>query len=88
MSKDELHRSDTMQEKLSLVARFGISINYSSPSQKEYYDIVKSLAKQVHNLNIPEDELCAQANVWELSHGGRSGRTAQQFINYLAGQIK
>lgn len=88
MSKDELHRSDTMQEKLSLVARFGISINYSSPSQKEYFDIVKCLAKQVYNLNLSEEELCAQANVWELSHGGRTGRTAQQFINYLAGQIR
>ncbi|MGB8454642.1 MAG: ATP-binding protein [Anaerocolumna sp.] len=88
ISKDELHRSDTMQEKLSLVARFGISINYSAPSQKEYYEIVKGLAKQIDGINLSEGELCAQANVWEMSHGGRSGRTAQQFINYLAGQLK
>lgn len=88
MSKDELHRSDTMQEKLSLVARFGISINFSTPTQKEYFDIVKGLAKQVPNLELTEEELCAKANIWELSHGGKSGRTAQQFINYLAGQIK
>jgi len=88
MSKDELHRSDTMQEKLSLVARFGISINFSAPTQKEYFDIVKGLAKQVPNLELTEEELCAKANIWELSHGGKSGRTAQQFINYLAGQIK
>lgn len=88
MSKDELHRSDTMQEKLSLVARFGISINFSAPTQKEYFDIVKGLAKQVPNLELTEEELCAKANIWELSHGGKSGRTAQQFVNYLAGQIK
>jgi len=86
ISKDELHRSDTMQEKLSLVARFGISINYSAPSQNEYFDIVKGLAKHIDSITLSEEELCAQANTWELSHGGRSGRTAQQFINYLAGQ--
>ncbi len=88
ISKDELHRSDTMQEKLSLVARFGITINYSAPSQKEYFDIVKGLAGQIDGITLSEDELCAQANIWEMSHGGRSGRTAQQFINYIAGQLK
>jgi predicted AAA+ superfamily ATPase len=88
ISKDELHHSDTMQEKLSLVARFGISINYSSPSQKEFYEIVKGLSKQLEGISLTEEELCARANMWEMSHGGRSGRTAQQFINYLAGQIK
>lgn len=87
ISKDELHRSDTMQEKLSLVARFGISINYSAPSQKEYFEIVKGLAKNIESIKLTEEELCAQANIWEMSHGGRSGRTAQQFINYLAGQV-
>ncbi|MFV0344515.1 MAG: ATP-binding protein [Anaerocolumna sp.] len=88
ISKDELHRSDTMQEKLSLVARFGITINFASPSQKEFFQIVTGIAKNTHGLNISEDELCAQANIWEMSHGGRSGRTAQQFINYLIGQNK
>lgn len=88
MSKDELHHSDTMQEKLSLVARFGISINYSAPSQKEFYEIVKGLSKQLDGITLTEEELCAKANIWEMNHGGRSGRTAQQFINYLAGQIK
>lgn len=86
ISKDELHRSDTMQEKLSLVARFGISINYSKPTQKEYYEIAKNLAKRYDNIKLSEEELCLEANKWELSHGGISGRTAQQFINYLAGK--
>lgn len=88
MSKDELHRSDTMQEKLSLVARFGITINFASPNQKEFFHIVKGIAKNTPGLSLSEEELCAQANIWEMSHGGRSGRTAQQFINYLAGQNK
>lgn len=87
MSKDELHRSDTMQEKLSLVARFGITINYSAPDQKEFYTIVRELAKKYPGIVLSEEELTRQANMWELSHGGLSGRTAQQFVTYLAGQI-
>lgn len=83
---EELHRSDTMQEKLSLVYRFGITINFSKPSQKEYFDIVRNLAKKYPQITLSDEELCAQANKWELSHGGASGRTAQQFVNYLAGQ--
>ncbi len=81
----ELHRSDTMQEKLSLVARFGVTINFSSPAKKEFQEIVLQLAKRQGNLSLTEEELLAEANKWELSHGGMSGRTAQQFINYLAG---
>lgn len=84
---DELHRSDTIQEKLSLVARFGITINFSSPAPKEYMTIVKILAERQGIDWLTEEELCAEANKWELSHGGMSGRTAQQFVNYLAGQI-
>ncbi len=85
-STEELHRSDTMQEKLSLVARFGITINYSAPAPKEFMEIVKTLAKRQGNIKLSEEELCAKANVWELTHGGLSGRTAQQFINFLSGQ--
>lgn len=84
---DGMHRSDTMQEKLSLVARFGVTINYSKPNQKEYFQIVTELAKRYPEITLSEQELCAEANKWELSHGGISGRTAQQFINYLAGRV-
>jgi len=80
-----MHRSDTMQEKLSLVARFGVTIFYGKPSQKEYFTIVKELRKRYPSITVSDEELCAKANQWELSHGGISGRTAQQFINYMAG---
>lgn len=84
----ELHRSDTMQEKLSLVNRFGVTISFSRPSQKEYFEIVQELAKRYPSIHLSPEELCAEANKWELSHGGISGRTAQQFINYLAGRAE
>lgn len=79
-----MHQSDTMEEKLSLVNRFGVTINYSKPSQKEYFNIVIELAHR-QGITMSDDELRAEANKWELSHGGISGRTAQQFVNYLAG---
>lgn len=88
MSQDELHRSDTMQEKLSLVARFGVTIGFYKPSQQEYFDIVIALAKRYPEITLSEEELKLQANQWELSHGGISGRTAQQFINHLAGRCE
>ena len=80
-----MHQSDTMEEKLSLVHRFGVTINYSKPSQKEYFNIAIQLARRL-GVTLSDEEIRAEANKWELSHGGISGRTAQQFANYLAGQ--
>lgn len=88
MSQDELHHSDTMQEKLSLVARFGLSICYERPNQKNYFRIVTELAKKYPQITLTQEELIAEANKWELSHGGMTGRAAQQLIYHLAGQIK
>lgn len=88
MSEDELHRSDTMQEKLSLVARFGCTICYERPNQEDYFHIVTELAKHYPEITLSDEELCAEARKWELSHGGSSGRAAQQLINYLSGVAK
>lgn len=81
---EELHTNDTVQEKLSLVARFGVTIYFGSPDKKEFQEIVKELAKQ-NGITMPQEQLLLEANKWELAHGGLSGRTAQQFIDYLLG---
>lgn len=81
---EDLHSNDTVQEKLSLAARFGVSIYFGKPEKKEFQEIVRRLAER-NRIAMPEDELLAEANKWELNHGGLSGRTAQQFIDYLAG---
>lgn len=82
---DDLHNNDTVQEKLSLAARFGVQIYYGAPDKKEFGEIVKTLAR-THQVPMGEEELLKEANKWELNHGGRSGRTAQQFIDYLLGK--
>ena len=79
-----IHKSDTMQEKLSLVYRFGVTIYFSKPSKKEFENIVKVLADR-NGIEMSEEELLAEANKWELAHGGLSGRTAVQYIDYLLG---
>ena len=84
----DVHRSDTMEEKLSLAARFGCSICYSNPNRQQYHDIVKGIAARYPDLGMDEEQLLLLANRWEIRHGGVSGRTAQQFINYLTGLQK
>lgn len=82
---DDLHNNDTVQEKLSLAARFGVTIYYGSPDKLQFQGIVKALAEKYH-LDMPEEELLLEANKWEISHGGLSGRTASQFITHLLGR--
>ncbi|MCR5757012.1 MAG: ATP-binding protein [Selenomonas sp.] len=79
----DLHPNDTVQEKLSLADRFGLSIGYFKPNQKEYYAIVEALAARYPEITLSVEELRAGALRWEMSHSGLSGRTAQQYINSL-----
>ena len=83
--ENDIHRSDTMEEKLSLAARFGCSICYNNPNRQQYHDIVKGIAARYPDFGLTEEQLLLEANKWEIRHGGISGRTAQQFINYVAG---
>ena len=78
----DIHRSDTIEEKTSLAARFGVTINYSAPTPKEYHEIVRVLAER-NGIKMDEDELKRIANMWEIRHGGFSGRAAQQLVQYL-----
>lgn len=76
---DELHKSDTKNEKLSLVARFGLSIYYPSPDQQEFLNIVRQLAKR-YNVEIDQDTLDKKALTWAIRNGIKSGRMAEQFV--------
>ena len=80
----DIHRSDTVEEKLSLASRFGVAINYNVPTPREFQEIVKALAQR-RGIQMDERELLAKANTWEVRHSGFSGRTAQQFVDYLGG---
>ena len=79
---DEVHRSDTLAEKLSLVARFGLTILFTSPNQEEYLNIVRTLADRA-GIQMDDSLLCERALQWQMRGSGKSGRTAQQFIDSL-----
>ncbi|MBQ6388621.1 MAG: ATP-binding protein [Mogibacterium sp.] len=81
----DIHRSDTMEEKLSLASRFGVTIYYAKPVPAEYLNIVRTLAER-HKIDIAEQDLEDIARKWELRHGGMSGRTASQLITWLRGE--
>lgn len=83
---DDIFRSETIEEVMSLSQRFGNNIYFSKPTFKEYLEIVKELAKK-EGLEIDEEDLLARAKKWELEHGGVSGRTARQFINDMKSKI-
>ncbi len=79
----DLHLPETMSEKLSLVARFGVSIYYGRPTPQEYHHIVQMLAQKEGLADLDEQTLWQIANAWELRHGGVSGRCARQLIDDL-----
>ena len=78
-ARNDVHSADTIEEKLSLSARFGLTIYYPKPSRDEYMNIVENLAQR-NNIKIDSKQLRDKARVWEMHHGGISGRTAAQFI--------
>ena len=82
---DDMHESETMQERLSLVDRFGLMIRYFSPEQEEYLHMVRKLAEE-YGVDSSRDDLDRGAIQWELKHGGFSGRSARQYVEFLAGR--
>jgi uncharacterized protein len=83
---EEVRGQDTLQEKVSLADRFGIQLAFVAPDQNEYLAIVRSMARR-RNLNLPEEELRRQALQWVQLHNARSGRTARQFVDYVAAEL-
>eukprot|EP00831_Metopus_contortus_P019334 TRINITY_DN18363_c0_g1_i1.p2 TRINITY_DN18363_c0_g1~~TRINITY_DN18363_c0_g1_i1.p2 ORF type:complete len:180 (+),score=26.70 TRINITY_DN18363_c0_g1_i1:197-736(+) len=85
--ENDVHTSDTIEEKLSLADRFGITVSFYSPDQKEYLAIVKSLVK-AKNIDVDDEYLRLEALKWIRYNNARSPRTAQQFVNNLEGRVK
>ncbi len=83
---DDVHARDTMQEKLSLAARFGLRVTFPAPDQRRYLEIVAGLAGE-RGIRLPEEELRERALLWDRWHAGRSGRTARQFVDELEAEL-
>ena len=86
-SGDDVHANDAIEEKLSLSDRFGITVSFYSPDQKEYLKIIDGIV-EARGLEVDTEYLHAEALKWVRWHNARSPRTAKQFINWLEGDIK
>ena len=82
---EDMHRSDTMEEKLSLVNRFGLTIYYAKPDKSGFNAMAVGLARRagITPEEMSDEEIGYEANRFEMRGGGLSGRTAQQFVNHL-----
>jgi uncharacterized protein len=83
---DDVHARDTMQEKLSLSARFGLRVTFPTPDQRQYLEIVAGLARR-RGIEMPDEDLKERAVLWDRWHAGRSGRTARQFVDELQAEL-
>ena len=84
-NNEEIYRDDSTNETISLSDRFGLIIHYYSPTQAEYLEIIRSMLKK-NGIELDAETLRIEGLRWEMSHSGRNGRTAQQFVNYFLGQ--
>jgi len=83
----DIHTADTLNEKLSLSDRFGITITYGKPTPQEYVKIAIGLARK-NGIDLSDDEIKQAALRWELNQKGMSGRTAKQFVENLMWEEK
>jgi protein of hypothetical function DUF815 len=82
--QDELYRDDSINETISLSDRFGLVIHYHTPDQDEYLAIIDHMLAQ-KGVHLSPEELRIAGLRWEMTHSGRSGRTAQQFVAHYLG---
>lgn len=85
--ENDVNRSDTLQEELSLSDRFGLSITFMNPDKQEYMDITEKIARD-RGLDVDMDKLCEASDQWARRRGGRSPRCAKQFVDHVEACIK
>ena len=85
-TQEDLYRDDSLNETISLSDRFGLIIHYYAPTQAEYLEIIRHMLKK-KNIALDDETLRIEGLRWEMSHSGRNGRTAQQFVNFYLGQL-
>lgn len=85
-SGDDIHLNDTLQELMSLSARFGLTITFQKPDKEGYLSIVRHLAQE-YGLALPDAELCTRAEAFAIRQNGRSPRTAKHFVETQLAQL-
>ena len=82
----ELHVGEALEEKLALADRFGLVLGFYGFDQPTYLRIVERYARKA-GIELPQQQLHAEALRFALNRSSRSGRVARQFVDDLAGRI-
>ena len=81
-----INPAEAVEERVSMSDRFGLWLGFHSLDQDIYHAIVRGYAER-YGLDMPLDQLKAEASEWSITRGSRSGRVAWQFIQDLAGRL-
>ncbi|MGC1889537.1 MAG: ATP-binding protein [Stellaceae bacterium] len=81
-----INPGEAVEEGVSMSDRFGLWLGFHSIDQETYHAIVKGYAERF-GLDLPPEQLRAEAAEWSITRGSRSGRVAWQFIQDLAGRL-
>jgi len=81
-----INPAEAVEERVSMSDRFGLWLGFHSLDQDTYHAIVRGYAER-YGLDLPADQLRAEAGEWSITRGSRSGRVAWQFIQDLAGRL-
>lgn len=81
-----INPSEAVEEKVSLSDRFGLWLGFHVCDQDTYFAIIEGYAERL-GLDIPTEQLHAEAKEWTMTRGSRSGRVAWQYIQDLAGRL-
>lgn len=84
---DDVHAKETLEERTSLAERFGLRLAYLSLDKRRYNEMVLEMCRKLE-LPLEEGQILVEANRWEIQHGGRTPRVAEQLVNHLAGQVR
>jgi hypothetical protein len=82
-----INPAEAVEESVSMSDRFGLWLGFHSIDQETYHAIVRGYAERF-GLELPPDQLRADAGEWSITRGSRSGRVAWQFIQDLAGRLR
>jgi hypothetical protein len=81
-----INPAEAVEERVSMSDRFGLWLGFHSIDQETYQAIVRGYAER-YGLDLPPEQLRAEAGEWSITRGSRSGRVAWQFIQDLAGRL-
>lgn len=81
-----VHKSDAVDDNMSLSERFGLFITFTAPNKEQFVDIARKIARD-RGINLDEEVFAAGVERFALKRGGRSPRIAKQYVDMLEGKL-